>query len=87
MANNTTKETTKEEKELLVMYFEIENTVSERCSLVSERWINARQAVEDMKNHSDWYGSEGSGKVFQVKIWLYPSGKVEVDRTEYYRRA
>lgn len=86
MANDTIKETNKEEKELLVMYFEIENTVNERYSQVSERWINARQAVEDMKNHSDWYGSEGSGKVFQVKIWLYPSGKVEVERTEYYRR-
>lgn len=86
MADNTTKKTN-EEKELLVMYFEIENTINERYTQISERWISARQAVDDMKNHSDWYGSAGSGKVFQVKIWLYPSGKVEIDRTEYYRRA
>lgn len=60
----------KKNKENGISYYAIENTINEYQSRITGRYATIDEARKDMKNKSDWYVSEPSGKIYHIKEWF-----------------
>ena len=65
---------------VLLTYYEIENTITERASSVTATWATLSQAKNDMPNHCDWYANKGTGSIYEVQIFMDVSGKITQTR-------
>ena len=73
-------------KRLLFVYYEIENTIDEYHSEVSDRYLVFEAAREDLKNHCDWYSDRGTGMIYKIEIFKIGSKKISIERTLVFKR-
>ena len=67
-------------KKLMFTYYELENTVDEYHTRVTERYTTFEAAKEDLKNHSDWYDNLGTGSIYKVEIFKIGNKNISIKR-------
>lgn len=65
-------------------YYEIENTVSERSSSITGRYIALTFAKEALKTKSDWFRDMGTGTIYRCRYTVALDGSVKLERTKVY---
>lgn len=70
----------------LCSYYELRNTVNEWSLAVSARRLTYEGIMKEMPNHSDWYDSSGTGRVYRISVCVDDNGVVEVNETEVFRK-
>ena len=74
------------ERKLMFEYFEIENTINERNSMVTARFEKFDQAKEDLKNRSDWYCDKGTGRIYHVVGTVNKTtGAIDIKREQVWK--
>ena len=73
-------------EELSIEYYAIENTVNEYHTAVTGKYKTLEDAKNDLCNHSDWYCSKGTGRIYKVKQW-FEGYELKEEKKLMYQRA
>ena len=68
-------------------YYVIRNTTGEYSRRSDTAyWNTLEKAKEDMKNHSDWWRSNGTGHIYRIDIYENADGSIESREELVYKR-
>lgn len=62
--------------------FYIENTVNEYDSSITRYCLSLKEAKDQLKHCSDWYCSQGTGRIYEVRCNVKPIPKLVYQVTQ-----
>lgn len=69
-----------------MIFYELKNTVTENSTITSFRNSNFSKVKNEMKNHADFYCSNGTGTIYKVEIIEDNNGNIEIVRTKVFQQ-
>lgn len=74
-------------KLVIAKYYELENTINERSSIVHYTNSHLDLVKKEMKKYSNWWCSKGTGTIYEIKIIEdMDSGEITKERQEVYKK-